>query len=260
MSDRSRSPDPFRLEGKVVFVTGGSRGIGLAIAEETARAGAEAISVAARGEEELAAACRRIKSHQVPCLGVIGDVTRPADVQALVDQTNRRFGRIDVLINNAGGATFKSSLYEMRPEGWQKMLELNLFSAFLVSKAVLGQWDGTHGRRAIVNIGSTSSVKAFPELSYYSAAKHGLVGLTKTLAREVADMGVRVNLVCPHLVETQLTEGYRSGPDYEKLVADIPVKRWGEAEEIARAVRFVASDAASYITGATLMVDGGWSC
>ncbi len=260
MSDRSRSSDPFRLEGKVVLVTGGSRGIGLAIAEEMARAGAEALSLAARGAEELAVACRRIEGHQVPCIGVTGDVTRPADVQDLVDQTNRRFGRIDVLINNAGGATFKSPLREMRPEGWQKMLELNLFSSFLVSKAVLGRWDRTHARRAIVNVGSTSSVKAFPELSYYSAAKHGLVGLTKTLAREVADIGVRVNLVCPHLVETQLTEGYRSGPDYKNLVADIPLKRWGGADEIAQAVRFVASDAASYITGATLMVDGGWSC
>ena len=109
-----------------------------------------------------------------------------------------------------------------------------------------------------MNIGSTSSLKAFPELSYYSAAKHGLVGLTKTMAREVADLGVRVNLVCPHLVETQLTEGYRPAPDYERRVADIPLKRWGEADEVARTVRFLASDAASYITGAVI-VDGGWS-
>ena len=139
------------------------------------------------------------------------------------------------------------------------MIELNLFSSFLVSRAVLCQWHGTHGRRAIVNIGSTSSVKAFPELSYYSAAKHGLVGLTRTMAREVADLGVRVNLVCPHLVETRLTEGYRSGPEYEQLVADIPLKRWGDPDEVARTVRFVASDAASYMTGSVLIVDGGWS-
>ena len=145
-------------------------------------------------------------------------------------------------------------------QGWQKMIELNLLSAYLVSREVISGWDSdVLARRAIVNIGSTSSLKAFPGLSYYSAAKHGLVGLTKTLAREVAALGIRVNLVCPHLVETQLTEGYRSSPRYDHRIADIPLQRWGEAEEVARAVRFLASDAASYITGAVIPVDGGWS-
>jgi len=259
MQGRSESPDPFRLEGKVVLITGGSRGIGLAVAEESARAGAEAIALVARDAAALAVACQRIEKYDIQCIGVTADVTRPADVEAMVAQVSQELGRIDILVNNAGGATFKSPLQEMRPEGWQKMIELNLFSSFLVSRAVLGRWQGSRGRRAIVNIGSTSSLKAFPELSYYSAAKHGLVGLTKTMAREVADAGVRVNLVCPHLVETQLTEGYRSGPDYEQLVADIPLKRWGDADEVARIVRFAASDAASYMTGAVLMVDGGWS-
>jgi len=259
MQDRSESPDPFRLEGKVVLITGGSRGIGLAIAEETARAGAEAIALVARDAEALAVACQRVGKYHVPCIGVTADVTRPAEVEAMAAQVSQELGRIDILVNNAGGARFKSPLHEMRPEGWRKMVELNLFSSFLVSRAVLSQWQGSRGRRAIVNIGSTSSLKAFPELSYYSAAKHGLVGLTKTMAREVADMGARVNLVCPHLVETQLTEGYRSGPDYEQLVAEIPLKRWGEADEVARIVRFAASDAASYMTGAILTVDGGWS-
>jgi len=259
MQGRSECADPFRLESKVVLVTGGSRGIGLAIAREMARGGAEAVALVARDAGALATACEQIETYDVPCIGVSADVTQPADVEAMVAKVVHELGRIDVLVNNAGGATFKSPLQEMRPEGWQKMIELNLFSSFLVSRAVLTEWLTSAGRRAIVNVGSTSSLKAFPELSYYSAAKHGLVGLTKTMAREVAKAGVRVNLVCPHLVETQLTEGYRSGPDYEQLVADIPMQRWGEADEVARIVRFAASDAASYMTGAVLTVDGGWS-
>jgi len=252
--------DLFRLDGKVVLVTGGSRGIGLAIAEEVARAGAAGVVLAARDPDALTTACRRVEKHGTPCVGVTADVTREGDVQALVARAGDEVGPLDVLVNNAGGAAFTSPLREMRPDGWQKMIELNLLSAYLVSREVISGWDSdVLARRAIVNIGSTSSLKAFPGLSYYSAAKHGLVGLTKTLAREVAPLGIRVNLVCPHLVETQLTEGYRASPGYDHRIADIPLQRWGEADEVARAVRFLASDAASYITGAVIPVDGGWS-
>ena len=260
MQRPSDGPDLFRLDGKVVLVTGGSRGIGLAIAEEVARAGAAGIVLAARDPDALTAACRRVEKHGTHCVGVTADVTQESAVQALVARAGAEVGRLDVLVNNAGGAAFTSPLREMRPDGWQKMIELNLLSAYLVSREVISGWDNeVPAQRAIVNIGSTSSLKAFPGLSYYSAAKHGLVGLTKTLAREVAPLGIRVNLVCPHLVETQLTEGYRASPGYDHRIADIPLQRWGEADEVARAVRFLASDAASYITGAVIPVDGGWS-
>ena len=247
-----------RLQNKIALITGGGKGIGRSIALAYATEGAD-VAICSRTESDLANVAREVDRLGRRCFYKTADVTKKADCVAVVEAALKHFGHLDILVNNAGGATFKSPLHEMRPEGWQKMIELNLFSSFLVSRAVLCQWQGSHGRRAIVNIGSTSSLKAFPELSYYSAAKHGLVGLTKTMARELAEMGVRVNLVCPHLVETQLTEGYRSGPDYEQLVADIPLKRWGEADEVARIVRFVASDAASYMTGAVLIVDGGWS-
>ena len=251
--------DPFRLDSKAVIVTGASRGIGLAIACEMAQAGARGVALAARNPEALEAARREVEQHGAPCLAVAADVTVESDVDRMVEKAEAEFGGVEVLVNNAGGAAFKAQLQEMRPSGWRKMIELNLISTYLVSRAVLNTWNDRKPGRSIVNIGSTSSLKAWEGLSYYSAAKHGLIGLTRTLAREVAPAEIRVNLICPHLVETPLTEGYRSGPEYEQLVADIPLGRWGGLDEVARVVRFIASDAASYVTGAVIAIDGGWS-
>jgi len=251
--------DPFRLDRKVALITGSSRGIGLAVAEEMARAGARGLVLVARNAEALEEARATIEGVGAECLAVAADVTSEEDVERMVAAARDRFGEVDILVNNAGGASFRGQLKEMRPGGWRKMIELNLVSAYLVSRAMLNAWQERRAGRVIVNMGSTSSLRSWPELSYYSAAKHGLVGLTQTLAREVAPDGIRVNLVCPHLVETPLTADFRNGPRYEQLVADIPMKRWGELEEVSRVVRFIASDAASYMTGAVVPVDGGWS-
>jgi len=251
--------DPFRLDRKVALITGSSRGIGLAVAEEMARAGARGLVLVARNAEALEEARATIEGVGAECLAVAADVTSEEDVERMVAAARDRFGDVDILVNNAGGASFRGHLKDMRPGGWRKMIELNLISAYLVSRAMLNAWQERRPGRVIVNMGSTSSLRSWPELSYYSAAKHGLVGLTQTLAREVAPDGIRVNLVCPHLVETPLTADFRNGPRYEQLVADIPMKRWGELEEVSRVVRFIASDAASYMTGAVIPVDGGWS-
>jgi NAD(P)-dependent dehydrogenase (short-subunit alcohol dehydrogenase family) len=250
--------DPFRLDGKVALITGGSRGIGLGIAEEMARAGARGIVLAARKAEALEAARASVEDAGARCLAVPADVTSEADVEALVGQAVGEFGGIDLLVNNAGGSSYKARLEGLRADGWRRTIELNLVSAYLVSRAVLGTWAEPAVGRSIVNMGSTSSLRGWAQLSHYSAAKHGLVGLTRTLAREVAPAGIRVNLVCPHLVETPLTAAYQSGDAYEETVAEIPMGRWGTVEEVARVVRFVASDAASYMTGAVIPVDGGW--
>lgn len=251
--------DPFRLDQKVCLVTGASRGIGLAIAVEMARAGAACVVLAARHAEALEAARHQVEAAGARCLAVVADVTAEESVRGLVDGAVAEFGGVHVVVNNAGGAPFKASLRDMRTAGWRKMIDLNLVGAYLVAHAALAAWRKPGRGRSIVNVGSTSSLRGWPQLSCYSAAKHGLVGLTRSLAREVAQEGIRVNLVCPHLVETPLTETYRSGEVYEETLREIPMRRWGELSEVARVVRFLASDAASYITGAVLAVDGGWS-
>jgi NAD(P)-dependent dehydrogenase (short-subunit alcohol dehydrogenase family) len=251
--------DPFRLEGKIVVITGGSRGIGLAIACEMARAGAAGVVIAARNAEALEAARQRIEENGAPAIGFAADVREESSAEAIVERALAEFGRIDTLVNNAGGGSFRGPLRDIRPDGWRRMVDLNLNAAFIVSRAVLGTWKAHATGRSIVNIGSTSSLRGWADLSYYSAAKHGLVGLTRSLAKEVAGEGIRVNLVCPHLVETELTQLHSSGETYRQTVAEIPLGRWAESDEIARVVRFVASDAASYMTGAVIAVDGGWS-
>lgn len=253
------SDEPFRLEGKVVLITGASRGIGQAIAVETAEAGAEGIVLAARGVEALETLGNELTALACPVECAVTDVTHEESVHRMVQQALERFGRIDTLINNVGGASFKLPLADIRAEGWRKTLELNLTSAFLTSRAVIRTWqDDTRRRgRSIVIVGSSASFHGRPGLAAYVSSKHALVGLTKTLARELAPSGVRVNMVAPHLVETALTKAQQQTGFREESLRQIPLGRWAEPNEVARVVRFLASDAASYLTGTSLLVDGG---
>jgi NAD(P)-dependent dehydrogenase (short-subunit alcohol dehydrogenase family) len=258
----SSGDDAFGLAGKVVLVTGASRGIGRAIAEEVADAGAEAVVVAARGADTLEVVGKEILARGCPVECVPVDVTQEESVDALVARAVDRFGRVDTLVNNVGGASFKLPLHEIQTEGWRKTLDLNLTSTFLMSRAVVRSWRAAPewpdaAGRAIVVVGSSAGFHGRPALSPYVASKHALVGLTRTLARELAPSGARANLVAPHLVETELTRNQQRPEFKQESLTRIPLGRWGEAEEVARAVRFLASDAASYITGACLMVDGG---
>jgi NAD(P)-dependent dehydrogenase (short-subunit alcohol dehydrogenase family) len=252
----SPDPDPFRLDGKVALVTGASRGIGLANATELAAAGAE-VALVARGAEQLEAAARLVGESGPRALPVVADVTDEDSVAALLAAALDACGRVDVLVNNAGGAPFKQPLERIDPAGWRKAIELNLTGAYLVSARVIDSWAEDASGRSIVNVGSTISLRGRPGLSYYAAAKHGLAGLTKTLARELGPRGARANLVCPHLVATDLTVAQQDDSFRERSLAEIPMGRWAEPREVARVVRFLAADAASYVNGVALPVDGG---
>jgi 3-oxoacyl-[acyl-carrier protein] reductase len=250
---------PFRLDGKVVLITGASRGIGQAIALEVAGAGAEGVVLAARHPDALASTGEEISARGCLVECSVADVTHEESVDAMVRQALGRFGRIDVLVNNVGGASFKLPLAETRADGWRKTIERNLTSVFLTSRSVMRAWESGPERagRNIVTVGSTASFHGRPRLAAYVSSKHALVGLTRTLARELAPSGARANLVAPHLVETELTKAQQETEFREKSLREIPLARWAEAQEIARVVRFLASDAASYVTGTYVLVDGG---
>jgi NAD(P)-dependent dehydrogenase (short-subunit alcohol dehydrogenase family) len=248
--------DPFGLDGRVALVTGASRGIGLAIATELAAAGAE-VALAARHAEQLEAAARLAGAAGTRAVPVVTDVTDEESVAALVAATLDAFGRVDVVVNNAGGAPFKQPVEGIDPTGWRKAVELNLTGAYLVSARVIEAWNGQASGRSIVNVGSTISLRGRWGLSYYAAAKHGLAGLTKSLALELGPLGGRANLVCPHLVATDLTVAQQSDAFRERSLEEIPMGRWAEPREVARVVRFLAADAASYVNGVALPVDGG---
>jgi 2-deoxy-D-gluconate 3-dehydrogenase len=244
------------LEGKVALVTGGSRGIGRAIALAFAQAGAD-VMLAARGREGLEAATKEVEAEGRRALAVPTDVTDPEQVRSLVDRAAEEMGTIDILVNNAGGAPFLSTVDSIREDGFEKYLRLNFTSAFYCTKAVAPL---LLEKRAgcVINVASVAGLTASPGLTYYGAAKAALINFTRTVAREWASSGIRVNAIAPGWIETDLNVGARQDPNfYETIRSSIPMGRWGRSEEVATVARFLASDAASFITGAVIVVDGG---
>ena len=244
------------LEGKVALVTGGSKGIGRAIALNFAEAGAD-VAVAARGVEDLEQTAKEIEAAGRRALALPTDVTDIEQVRTLVDRTVSELGTIDILVNNAGAAPFMSTVDEMREEGFEKYFKITFTSAFYVTKAAskvfLEKQSG-----CVINVASVAAFIASPGLTYYGAAKAALVNLTKTVAREWAPYGVRVNAIAPGWIETEMNARGRTDANwYETIRSMIPLGRWGTAEEVAGVARFLASDAASFITGAVIVADGG---
>ncbi len=248
----------FSLSGKVALVSGASRGIGRAIAEAFAEAGAD-VALAARSLDALHEVAEQVRGHGRRALVLPTDVTRRSEIEAMVGATVDRFGRLDVLVNNAGGTSFSVPLLDLRPDGWDKVIRLNLdavFHATQIGARAMAAGDGG----SIINMASVAGVQGAPMLSYYSAAKGGVNLFTKAVAKELATAGIRVNALAPGWVATDLNEMLRADPEAEqRILSAIPMRRWGRVEEIAAAALFLASDASSFMTGATLVVDGGQS-
>ena len=246
----------FDLSGRTAFVTGASRGIGRVIAVALAGAGAD-VAVAARGEDGLAETAAEItalgrKAYVLPL-----DVTSQGAVGAAVDEAIRALGHLDVVVNNAGGSNFVAPFLDMRLSGWEKVLRLNLDSTIYVCQAV-GAHMRSRGTGSVINVASVAGVAAAPGLAPYGAAKAGVISVTKTLAVEWASFGVRVNALCPGWTATDLNRSMWDTPDGgSATVANVPMRRWAKAEEMAGPAVFLASDASSYMTGQTLVVDGG---
>jgi 3-oxoacyl-[acyl-carrier protein] reductase len=245
-----------RLEGKIAIVTGAAKGIGAAIAEACAREGARvaALDLDGRGAEALAGTLR---ARGADALALRADVTRAADIAAALDAVLARWGRVDVLVNNAGGFAVIRATEDIPEAEWDAIVASNLTSVFLCVKAVLPLMKRQRYGR-IVNLASVvGRGGAVRVTSHYAAAKAGVIGLTRHLALEVGADGITVNAVAPGTTATERVLKARTPEETRRVAEAIPVRRLGEPAEIAEAVVFLASDAAAFINGATLDVNGG---
>jgi NAD(P)-dependent dehydrogenase (short-subunit alcohol dehydrogenase family) len=245
----------FGLRGRTALVTGASRGIGRHAALTLAEAGA-AVVLAARSGDELEAVAAAARAAGAPqAVAVAADVTDEDAVEAAVSRAVEATGRLDVLVNVAGGTWFEAPVAQTRTTGWDRVVALNLRSVFLTCRAALGRMDRGG---SIVNVASVVALAAAPGRAAYGAAKAGVVALTRTLAVEAAPRGIRVNCLCPGWVRTELTRELWSDPERDRAVlADVPLGRWAEVSELAGPLLLLASDAGSYLTGSALVVDGG---
>jgi NAD(P)-dependent dehydrogenase (short-subunit alcohol dehydrogenase family) len=244
----------YSLEGKVAVVTGASSGLGVAFARALAEAGAD-VAIGARREDRLRETAALVEETGRRVVAVPTDVTKVEDCDALVDAAMEAFGRVDVLINNAGVGGEYHPATEDPPDHFRSVVDINLMGSYWMAQAC-GRVMGPGS--AVVNISSVMALTtAKMPAAGYAASKAGILGLTKDLAAQWAAKGIRVNAICPGIFPTEATANY--GPNYEKKVvaARIPIGRFGDPAEIAAAAVFLAGPGAGYITGVTLPVDGG---
>jgi 3-oxoacyl-[acyl-carrier protein] reductase len=245
--------DSTPLSGRVAVVTGGSRGIGLAVARALVQDGASVV-VSGRDAARLESAAAELEALGGAVLAVTSDASRREDADALIEATRERFGRIDVLVNNAG-ITRDQLLVRMKDDDWDRVMETNLRGVFLLTraagKAMMRQRSGR-----IINMASTAGAMGNAGQVNYSAAKAGVIGLTKAAARELAHWNILVNCVAPGLVETDMTAAIPAEAR-DALLQQVPLKRMGTAREVAEAVRFLTGEGGAYVTGQVIHVNGG---
>ena len=247
------------MTGKVALVTGGSSGIGRATCVRFAQEGA-AVVLAARRVAEGEQTAQLVREAGGEALFVRTDVARPADVQALVTACLARYGRLDYACNNAGTEGPVGPLAECSEAQWDTIMGINLKGTWLCMKAELPPMRA-QGGGAIVNVSSVAGLIGFPGLGPYVVTKHGIIGLTKTAAMEHAQDRVRVNVVCPGLIDTAMADRFTGGPQtgVEQFIMSLkPMRRRGTSAEVAEAIVWLCSDAASYVTGHSMVVDGGF--
>lgn len=254
---------PFDLSGRVAIVTGGNGGIGRSIALGLARAGA-AVAVLARNEEKNGQVLDELRAVGVPSLALRLDVTDRASLEPAMREVERSLGSIDILVNNAGVAMISGGVLKESAESWDTTIETHLNATFLLSKlAAASMLKRRRGK--IINLASMYSIFGGAALPSYSAAKGAVVQLTKSMAIELAPHNIQVNAIAPGWIETDMTAQAWKNPDpnwagfNQSIINRTPAHRWGKPDEMAGAAVFLASQAADFITGVVLPVDGGYS-
>lgn len=239
---------------KTALITGATRGIGKQIALKLAKENYNIIINYRTRNEELESTIKEIESNNVECLALQGDVSKYEDCENIVKQTIEKFGKIDVLVNNAG-ITKDMLLMRMKKEDFQSVIDVNLVGTFNVTKNVIPYMMKAHTGR-IINISSVVGVTGNAGQTNYSASKAGIIGFTKSLAKEVASRNILVNAIAPGFIETDMTSILKEEIK-ENIANQIPLKKMGTAQDVANLVKFLSSDDSSYITGQVINVDGG---
>ena len=241
-------------DGRVAIVTGGGSGIGRAVAVRLAKEGAQ-VAISYRSNDAAAEeAAEEVRGAGVRCETFKGDVAEPGDVKALFDGVTEAFGRVDILVNNAG-VTRDNLMMRMKEEEFDEVLRTNLKGTYLCTRAAMRPMVRARWGR-IVNISSVVGLVGNAGQANYAASKAGIIGFTKSVAREVAQRGITANVVAPGYVETELTGGLPEGIK-DAIREQVPTGRFGEPEEVAEVVAFLAGEGVGYVTGQTLTVDGG---
>ena len=250
--------DLFRLDGRVALVTGGNRGLGHAIAQGLAEAGAS-VAVTSRDAQRAQTAAGQLEQETgAKSLGLALDVRNGAQVEAAIQQVLADLGGLHILVNNAG-VNIRESILELKDESWEEVIDTNLAGAMRCSRAVAGHLKA-QGWGRIINVGSILSFVGIPSRAAYASSKAGLLGMTRSMALDLAPHGVTVNAVCPGVFKTEINRPILNDPEYlRNFLRQVPVGHLGDPSELKGAAVFLASEASSYMTGAALMVDGGWT-